>query len=263
VPEKDLLAGLHDHLRIVHLVEAQRRPGAAATLARRTLDHLVALCPVCRRHWQRLRNLQPVYMACLDTLEVPVAANTEPAMDDLDASPPALAAQAARVAELRRLRRRAQEEMWLLLRLPAEQRAGKIHRARRRFRSRQLAELLLRECEERVRSEPIEARRIAELVPSVLQWASGDAGPVWAAPLLVRAAARRADAMRAAGDLSGADRVFADLQRSLASRPLADPAALAEVLSLKGALRIDQSRSAEAEQVLRLARLAHDFQHHP
>lgn len=53
--------GQDDHLRIDYWVEALKRDGAAGMLARRTHDHLVALCEECRRQWQQLGKLQSGY----------------------------------------------------------------------------------------------------------------------------------------------------------------------------------------------------------
>ena len=183
----------------------------------------------------------------------------EPSPDDLDASPNAIAAQEAATAELRRLRRRTQEEMWILLRLPPDRRAGKIRGARRRFRSRQLAEMLLQQCRSRARNEPVEARRIAELVPLVLRWTRQADGPAWAPALLARAAALGANALRIAGDYAAAERVFHHLHGELAARPIADPGVLADVSSLEASLRFAQHRPAEAKQLLGLAFQAFEF----
>ena len=251
--------GFHDHLRVEHFVATETMQGAAGTVARRALEHVVALCPHCRRQWEQLRNLQPVYLERLDAIEAPAPATAEPDPDDLDASPDTLAAHKAATAELRRLHRRAKEEMWILLRQPPERRAATIRTARRRFRSRQLAELLIEECRVRVRTDPAEARNIAELVPVVLRSAVQAGGPAWARPLIVLAAALRANALRIAGDLGAAERGFIDTRGELAVRPLADPRVLADVASLEASLRESQARLAETDQLLLLASLGFDL----
>ncbi|HMB54229.1 MAG TPA: hypothetical protein VKU40_12990, partial [Thermoanaerobaculia bacterium] len=78
--------------------------------------------------------------------------------------------------------------------------------------------------------------------------------PAWAPALVARAAAHRANALRVAGDLPAAERAFAGLRHRLADRPLADPAAVAEIASLEASLCIGQRRfEAAAERLERAA----------
>jgi len=245
----------HDHLRVEHFIEALRRPEAAATLARRTLDHVIGLCPECRRQWEQLRRLQPVYLTALDEIEISHPVEGESANDDLDTSPEALAEREKVTAELRRLQRRAKEELWALLRLAPKQRVSKIRGARRRYRSRQLAQMLIAECRSQIHNSPADAQSIVELVPAVLRWTLAPSGPEWARALLARAAAHRANALRVGGDLPAAERAFIDLRAELAARPVGAPTALAEISALEASLRIGQRRFEEAEQLLVVAGL--------
>lgn len=250
--------GVDDHLTIEHFSEVARRPGSSP--ARATLQHLVSRCPECRRHWQQLHQLQPVYLACLDGIEfVPPRAPREETLDDLDTSCGAIASQEVAVAELRRLHQRAKEELWLLLRLPREQRAGTIRGAYRRFRSRQLAEMLIRECRVRVRNDPADAQALAELIPLVLRWAGGTTAPTWVRGLLTRATALRGNALRIAGDLPGAERVFMGLRGELAVRPLTDAGVLGDLWALEASLRKDLLQFADAEQLVSMAALAYEL----
>ena len=250
--------GVNDHLRIEHFSEVVRRPGVA-NLARRTLEHVVALCPECHRQWGQLRKLQPAYLACLDEIDVAEPLAAEPPLDDLDASPDAIAAHEASSGELQRLHRQAHREMWTLLRLPRAQRAGKIRGAYRRFRSRLLAEMLIAECRTRVRNDPGEALAIAELVPLVLRWASGSHAPDWARGLLALAVALRGNALRIGGDLLAAEQVFTGLRAELTGRPLRSPRVLGDLWSLEASVRNDLRQMAEAERLLVLAAMAFEL----
>ena len=96
-------------------------------------------------------------------------------------------------------------------------------------------------------------------MPRVLDWArGGDAAP-WATALLARAAAHRANALRAAGDHPAAERIFIDLRRQLAAQPPRRPAAVAEITRLEAALRLDQERLDEAEELFGRAALAYRY----
>jgi tetratricopeptide (TPR) repeat protein len=250
--------GQDDHLR----VQDYRRPPAAdlGDFAVRTNEHLTAACPECGKGWQQLGPmLRGMYRESLAALG-PAAPPPDPHPDDLSTAPAALDALAAQAAELRRLERRARQQLCELRNLPADQRVGKIRRAYRRFQSRWLAVLLIEESRKLVRSDPAEAESFASLVPEVLAWTRGEDGPPWAPPLVARAAAHRANALRVAGDLPAADRRFARLAELLAVPSVAaDAGVLAEIASLEASLRIGQRRFAEAERLLERAELAYEY----
>jgi len=155
------------------------------------------------------------------------------------------------------MRRRAMEDRCeLLLRTPPDQRVRKIRRARRRFRSFLLAEMLIEECRRRVRNEPAVALAVVDLVPHVLAWTRKRVAPPQANDLLARASAHRANALRVAGDLPAAEREFIALRSRLALHPVADPSAEADVASLEASLFIGQRRFEEADALLGRATLA-------
>lgn len=157
---------------------------------------------------------------------------------------------AAQSASLRRLRRRAKKQLSELRTLPAKARAGRIAGAYRRFRTRQLAELLIEESRRVIRDAPAEAESFASLVPLVLDWARGPEAPPWTEPLLIRAAAHRANALRVAGDLPAADHAWHELRTGLVQRPITDAAVLGEIASLEASLRLDQRHLEQAEDLL-------------
>jgi ATP/maltotriose-dependent transcriptional regulator MalT len=117
-----------------------------------------------------------------------------------------------------------------------------------------LAELLLVECRNVVRSAPREAESFASLIASVLAWTRSETQP-WARPLMVLATAYRANAIRVGGDLPVADGAYLKLRRDLAAKPLRTPSVRGEILSLEASLRIDQRRFTEAGDLLCQAEL--------
>jgi len=108
-----------------------------------------------------------------------------------------------------------------------------------------------------VRNEPRQAAELARLVPIALRWTEDRRNLPWLAPLLARAEAHRANALRVAGDLPDAERLFTRLRRLTAERPLTDPSARAEIASLEASMQIDLRRFDEAEE--RLAAAAADY----
>ncbi|HEX2251724.1 MAG TPA: hypothetical protein VHQ65_00480, partial [Thermoanaerobaculia bacterium] len=152
------------------------------------------------------------------------------------------------VAELKRVRRQAREDLRELVALAPAARLRRIVNSRTRFRSRALAELLLEESRERVRNDPRLAAELAELVPHVLLWTPGAVEQDWARELDLLARARRGNALRVAGDLHAADRGFAALhQRTDCPLP---PETAAELASLEASLRLDQRRFDDADALL-------------
>jgi tetratricopeptide (TPR) repeat protein len=249
----------HHHLRAEHYATAVARPEGASVLARRVHDHRIALCADCRSAWERLAGLQTTYLSRLDRLISPPPPLSRQNLDDLSTEPAKLGADVEEVAELRRLRRRAKEELWELLRLPPVGRRRRIKGARRRFRSRLLAEMLIAECRARARREPEDSGQLAELVPLILAWTHGPGGPRWAPPLLARTAALRAHALYLSGDQAAAEAAFVRLRRGLAGQPVGDPGALGEVAWLEASLYLAQRRLPEALEFLERADVCYRY----
>jgi tetratricopeptide (TPR) repeat protein len=247
-----------EHLRSDHYVDVDGSGASASMLAHRTHRHLIETCPECRKEWESLGGLQAVCLENLRAFTAP-AAPPAPADDELPADPATIERYAAHLDELRYHRRRAQEQMSVLRRLPARKRPSRVRRAHRQFRSRLLAELVIEEGRRALGSSPAEARGWFELVPLVLDWTRGNDGPVWAAGLFARAEAHRANATRVLGDRDDADRAFIELRRAMALRPVGDPGVVAEVASLEARLRIDQDRRGHAAELLDRAALAYRY----
>jgi tetratricopeptide (TPR) repeat protein len=247
-----------EHLRSDHYVTIGDTDSSASMLARRTHDHLVATCPECRLEWDALGALQDTYLAGLRNFTTPPAP-AGVSDDDLEVTDASIAAWVDHADEIRYHRRRAQEQMSILRRLPPEKRAGRIRRAHSQFRGFMFAELLIEECRRTVRTAPAEALSWVELVPVALEWTRGNEVLRGAPAILARAAAHRANALRVLGEHPRAEAAFVALRRSLATLPVDDPAVVAEVASLEASLRIAQHHYAHAEDLLQRAALAYRY----
>lgn len=246
---------MHISLELYLMVLRNELP--ASTLVRVAHDHLLELCDTCEVEWQAYRSTGSADERLLAASPPPA-----PALRELPAAPDhysvsALPPRKRRLSRIREERREARRDLRRLLAVPRSEREGKIERARKRFRSRAFAELLLEESRGRVGDEPREAESLASLVPRVLHWMAGEARHPWAGELRAAAAARRADALRRAGDPEGAEEAFTELRRHLLSQPVHDAATLAEVCELEAALRVDQGRLDDAGRLLDRAALLH------
>lgn len=147
----------------------------------------------------------------------------------------------------------AERELRELLALAHEEALAKVHRARTRFRSPSLAQLLLAEVRAALPDRPRQALERAELAEKVA-WRLSSAGralPALQAELGVLAVAHQGNAHRVLDDLRAADQAF-DFARGAADHNgVVDPAVLAELDALEGSLRRAQRRFGEAERLLR------------
>lgn len=228
------------------------------TVMRQLLAHMTEMCPDCAATVRELRRAVARGEIEVDPLP---ATETRPATQaggraDGRPDPRYVGAfesiqeeAGAWAIRLRRERRRAGEDVAELLRLPPESRAGRIERARSRYRSRAVADLLLVESRRLIDERPAESRNLAGLVDLVLLWTPGAFGQDWARELSVRAAAWVANAYVMEHDLRAAERAFADVRVRMA-RELVGEAVHAAVASLEASLRIEQSRFDEARRLL-------------
>jgi tetratricopeptide (TPR) repeat protein len=208
-----------------------------------TLEHLLSLCPHCRAEVQAYeaeiqagpslwsRALQ-AFLALLDRL--------------LDRGPREL--------------RRAEEELEEILSLPAEDRAGRIERARSRFRSPVFVRLLLDESRRCIPERPGEAHQLAELARKVANRNPRMPGYF---DLYTLALALQANACRAGGDLWGASQSFEAVRQIMSEHGVMDLEVVARVDDLMGSLRKDQRRLPEAERLLRRAALLFSLRRAP
>jgi tetratricopeptide (TPR) repeat protein len=228
-------------------------------MLKRIHRHLLAGCESCRAGWDELVEAERADIGEL------LAGQTEPI--PFDPTPPAdtpilqpspyesaFSAAAKRVTEaadrLARDKRHARRELTALLALPAEKRRRSIARAKTSFRSPALANLLVEEARERVRSSWQEAIELLELARRIVVWSTDGPTSTWGRSLMLRVQAHRANAHRVGGDLGEAERRFRSVRHHLAVDPIADPSLDAEVASLEASLRWDQARHQEAATLL-------------
>ncbi|HYU33245.1 MAG TPA: tetratricopeptide repeat protein [Thermoanaerobaculia bacterium] len=146
--------------------------------------------------------------------------------------------------------RRAEEDLQVILSLPAAERAVRIERARTRFRSPALVRLLLEESRRSIPGQPGEAHDLADLARRV---ANRNPRMQEYFDLYTLATALMANARRANGDLQGAGQVFEVVRRTMSQHGVTDLEVVARVDDLMGSLRKDQRRLADAERLLKRA----------
>ena len=234
---------------LFQLVFGGHLPPRAAVRA--LFEHAREVCPDCARE---LRTGAP---------RLADASDAQPGGSPPAPGRPVPAAQAREARRLRLARRWAREDLLRLLATPADGWSEMVRSARTRFRSRATIELVVEHGRELTRPDPRRAAELLAFVPELLLWTPGGLETAWGRDLAVRAEARRANALRVAGDLPAADRLFGEVRRRLAARPAADPVLYAEVASLEASLRRDQRRFAEAAELLdRAVLVSNEAGHH-
>jgi tetratricopeptide (TPR) repeat protein len=187
----------------------------------------------------------------------PCLAEGEPVEGD-DAYDVAIARAVARTGEVQRRmvdeRAAAEADLAFLRSLPGDERPLALEESGTRFRGPLLVDLLVQESHAEAHHDSGAAydwadlaERVARRLPETLY---GAAHP---ARLAIRAAAYRANALRVAGELRGADALWTEIASRLRDWPLGDAAGEAELASLEASLRADQKRLDEADRLLRRA----------
>jgi tetratricopeptide (TPR) repeat protein len=113
-----------------------------------------------------------------------------------------------------------------------------------------VCQLLLEKVREQVFSDPAGAVETAHLAVRVAEHLGEAYHPDWVLELRAPALAHLGNARRVLGELHGADDAFLLAEECLARSGAGDPRIAAEVLSLKGSLRLDQRRLQEAEELV-------------
>ena len=235
------------HLNVDHYLAALRGEVPLQAIAHHAASHLAEVCPVCASEAER-SAFAPLLPATVNE------AGRDPAADPCYLTRRSVEEAKERLALLRAIATEARQDLRRLQRLPQNRWRVRVAASRTRMRSRTFGELLIAESRARVRTEPLAAAALAELVPLALRWAADRRERLpWVASLLDRAAAHRANALRVAGDLPAADRIFSEIAASVPERPAIGPAASAEIASLEASLRTDQRRFQEAADRLRVA----------
>lgn len=123
--------------------------------------------------------------------------------------------------------------------------------------------LLLEKVREQVFSDPSIAVETAHLAVRLAEHLGASYHPDWVLELRALALARLANARRVLGELQGADDAFLLAEECLAGSGADVSRIAAEMLSLKGSLRLDQRRFEEAQDLVKrslvLSRKAGDF----
>lgn len=213
----------------------QRGELPAEVFVRAVYEHLMETCEGCRHTWDRHME---------HALPPTTTATTAPTTLGK------ISTQETRLSELKKERRQARRDLRMLLAVPLEQRQKKIENARSRFRSQTFVELLAEESRRLVRKDPQGAKNLASLVPVAIHWMAGGVDPAWATRMTALASAYQANSLRVVGDLRSADRQFSALHRRLQSQPIDHSATLAEITSLEAALRHDQRRYSQGQDLL-------------
>jgi tetratricopeptide (TPR) repeat protein len=194
-------------------------------VTRIAMEHMLKLCPECRHEY--------------DLMKAALAARVKTPQPQVLSS-----VLTSHIEDLRSRTRGAKRDFTELMKLPVEERAGRIARARHRFRGSHLVHLLLDNSQEVIARSPYEALHLAEMANAVaLQ------GRDFYLHVLVLA--HIGNASRAAGKFSEADEFFSQARQTIVGCGLdEDPALLARVDDLESSLRIDQSRLDEGEELL-------------
>jgi tetratricopeptide (TPR) repeat protein len=200
-----------------------------------TLEHLLSLCPHCRAEVQ--------------AYEAEIQAGPSIWSRALQAVSVLLGRILVRGP---REMRRAEQDLQEILSLDAAERAGRIERARTRFRSPAFVRLLLEASRRCIPGRPGEARELAELARKVANRNPRMPGYF---DLYILATALLANACRASGDLQGAEQTFEVVRGIMSAHGVTDLEVVARVDDLMGSLRKDQRRFAEAERLLNRAAL--------
>lgn len=247
------------HVALEHYLLLFRGKMTPGEMLKRIHRHVLEGCESCREGWNELVEGQRVDIGeLLAGLNEPIPFDSTPPADTpvLKPSPyeSAFSAAARRVTDaadrLAKEKRHARRELKTLLAIAPAKRRQAIVTSKTSFRSPALANLLVEEARERVRSSWQEAIELLELANKVVVWSADGPTSTWGRSLLVRIEAHRANARRVAGDLGDAERRFRTVRHHLAVDPIADPSLDAEVASLEASLRADQARLDEAITLL-------------
>lgn len=221
------------HLTGLLLLAVVRGELPAGLIMRIAMEHLVTFCPECR---QELDDFQAKY----------ADQQVFPPMPELVA-----ALMNRQLEEQRSLISQATRDLTDLLKLPKEERSGRVSRAHHRFRGPHLVRLLLDASQQILTRSPEEGLHLAELAQTVFQQTMLHSSKERDLELQVMVLAQLANASRAAADFSASDLYFKRIRRFIVDQRLAqNPVLLARVDDLEGSLRRDQRNLDRAEELL-------------
>lgn len=220
------------HVTREHYHAVERGEMTPEALKRLFREHALELCPVCDGELEAYADSKRVHDLTL-RIAVALLELIEGAFD--------------------RLEEEARAQLAELMRLPAEERQGRVARARKRFRNPLLADLLVEASRQRVFADPREAAALAGLAFEVaLRIECPPSADVDVAhEPMTRALAHQANALRAGGDPRAADRPMGMALENLGK--IADPGVQAEIVNLAASLRRAQRRFADAHRLIDLS----------
>ena len=191
------------------------------------LQHLLKLCPYCRREFEAFRREAEAGQAGPDAGLI-------------------VAAFGIQVTRLEKEHRRTERDLRDLLALPEEERAGRIRRSRSRFRGSHLVHLLLEESQKRLTVDPRDAYHLAEMAHLVAQSAPFNRELLG---LLILSLASMANASRVSGDTRQAEEHFRSARYLVTRHSMTETPILARLDDLEGSLYKDQRRLRHAERL--------------
>jgi tetratricopeptide (TPR) repeat protein len=194
-------------------------------------QHLMSLCPTCRREVTAFQKER--------------ASTATEDYDRVFQLLPALLEK--QVPRLAREQRAAGRDLAELLALTRVERMAKVERARHRFRSAALVRLLVAESRQRIHGDPEESFHLAKLARAVAHRNPRMPGSF---DLIALATAQMANACRLGGDARQAEEHFNHARYVISHHGVTDTEILARVDKLEGSLRMDQRLFQEAEQLL-------------
>lgn len=220
------------HVTREHYQAVERGEMTPEALKRLFREHVLELCPVCDGELEayadskRLHDLTlRIVVALLELIEGAVG----------------------------RLDEEARVQLAELMRLPAEERQGRVARARKRFRNPILADLLIEASRQQVFADPREAAGLARLAFEValrIECPPSADADVAHEPM-TRALAYQANALRAGGDPRAADRPMSMALENLGK--ITTPGVQAEIVKLAASLRRAQRRFEDAHRLIDLS----------
>ena len=207
-------------------------------LVMRLLEHLFSVCSECKRAFDEATGRTLVQD------EPEIVPTSSSLVDDV-----LTRLDGGTVEQLQTEGQRDFDELMELL--PGPARMVRIERARSRFQSPFLVDLLIDESKRTVTRDPFAAYELAELAHAVaMRMPHNDIGTASAMTCIARAKAYRGNALRATGNFKHAEPYLEVAVSLFFSEGTGDPLVEAELLTVLAALRHDQRRLAEAADLL-------------
>src|SRR3954453_11955097 len=218
------------HITPALLAAVERGDFPARKLVEIGWNHLLHLCPTCSAGFQALQRRRR---------------DTGVGYDSAFRVLPLVLERHAHAVE--EAQGKARKDLRDLLKLPPAERLARIQRSQSRFRSVTLAHLLVGEAKRHMPAEPQTVYELAETAETVLLRTPNAPGYYDA---LARAIAYKANALRSLGRLPEADERIRGARSLVRHEDVTDTLVYAEIDAIEGALRKDQRRLKDAEELL-------------